>query len=160
MRGLDHETEREQRARSHGITYVELNGTIGCLVNGAGLAMATMDSVQRMGGAPANFLDIGGGATRATVAAAIGIILSVPQVRVVLVNVLGGITRCDEVALGIVAALRKAERRLPFVIRLRGTNEAEGRRLLEDSGIEMEAADSLAEAADKAVGASRALAGE
>jgi succinyl-CoA synthetase beta subunit len=156
LRDLDHETERERLARLAGVTYVELDGDIGCLVNGAGLAMATMDSVQRLGGNPANFLDIGGGAKHDTVAEAMRIILSSADVRVVLVNVLGGITRCDEVASGIVAGVGDAGVDTALVVRLSGTNEAQGRRVLTHSGLHIEPAEDLAQAAAKAVAAARA----
>lgn len=156
LRDLDHENERERRARLAGISYVELKGDIACLVNGAGLAMATIDCVQSRGGAPANFLDIGGGARRDTVAEAVRIIVSTPSVRVVLANVLGGITRCDEVAAGIVAGMRDAGASIPIVVRLRGTNETEGRLVLARSGLSVGTADSLAEAATMAVASARA----
>jgi succinyl-CoA synthetase beta subunit len=155
LRGVEQGTDRERQARAHGVTYVELDGTIGCLVNGAGLAMATMDAVQQLGGSPANFLDIGGGARRETVAAAVRVILSAPAVRAVLVNVLGGITRCDEVAVGVLAGMQDAGRTVRLIVRLSGTNEARGRRLLAESGVQCEMADGLGDAAAKAVAASR-----
>ncbi len=149
MRDADEETPSEREARKFGLTYVKLDGSIGCMVNGAGLAMATMDVIKLYGGEPANFLDIGGGAGAEKVAAALQIILKDPDVRAVLFNIFGGITRCDEVARGILAALADHPDRPPMVIRLVGTNEEEGRKLLSDA--EMVTASSLAEAAQKVV---------
>ena len=151
MRDLDEETSQETEARKYGLSYVKLDGEIGCMVNGAGLAMGTMDIVQLFGGSPANFLDIGGGAQADKVAAALRIILSDHKVKTVLINIFGGITRCDEVAHGIIAALETQHRRVPFVVRLVGTNEEEGRRILADA--KMITATSLADAAQKAVAA-------
>ncbi len=153
MRDADEETPEEQEARRYGLSYVKLEGEIGCMVNGAGLAMATMDIIKLHGGAPANFLDIGGGAQADKVAAALRIILSDPNVKAVLFNIFGGITRCDEVARGILTALRQVPTKVPMVARLVGTNEAEGRRILAEA--QMMTAASLAEAAQKAVAASR-----
>jgi succinyl-CoA synthetase beta subunit len=153
MRDADEETPEEQEARRHGLSYVKLEGEIGCMVNGAGLAMATMDIIKLYGGGPANFLDIGGGAQADRVAAALRIILSDPNVKAVLFNIFGGITRCDEVARGILAALREVPIRVPMVARLVGTNEEEGRQLLADA--EMITATTLAKAAQKAVAAAR-----
>ncbi|MCC7361625.1 MAG: ADP-forming succinate--CoA ligase subunit beta [Anaerolineales bacterium] len=155
MRDLDEETSQETEARKYGLSYVKLDGEIGCMVNGAGLAMGTMDIVQLFGGSPANFLDIGGGAQADKVAAALRIILSDRKVKTVLINIFGGITRCDEVAHGIIAALETQHRRVPFVVRLVGTNEAEGRRILADA--QMLTATSLADAAQKAVAAARTV---
>ena len=153
MRDADEETPEEQEARRHGLSYVKLDGEIGCMVNGAGLAMATMDITKLYGGAPANFLDIGGGAQADRVAAALRIILSDPNVRAVLFNIFGGITRCDEVAKGILAALDEVPTDVPMVARLVGTNEKEGREILASAN--MITAATLAEAAEKAVAASR-----
>ncbi len=153
MRDADEETSEEQEARRHGLSYVKLDGEIGCMVNGAGLAMATMDITKLYGGAPANFLDIGGGAQADKVAAALRIILSDPNVKAVLFNIFGGITRCDEVAKGILEALREVPTDVPMVARLVGTNEEEGRRILAEA--EMATAATLAEAAQKAVAAAR-----
>ncbi len=153
MRDSDEETPEEQEARRHGLSYVKLEGQIGCMVNGAGLAMATMDITKLYGGEPANFLDIGGGAQADKVAAALRIILSDPNVRAVLFNIFGGITRCDEVACGILAALAEVHTDVPLVARLVGTNEEEGRRILADA--DMLTAASLTEAARKAVAAAR-----
>ncbi len=152
----DPETEEpaEVQARLHDINYVKLDGDIGCMVNGAGLAMATMDTIKLYGGAPANFLDIGGGARAEKVAAALRIILSDRNVRGVLFNIFGGITRCDEVARGIVAALDEVRPSVPLVARLVGTNEEEGRRVL--AGANMLTAATMAEAAQKVVQVSRA----
>jgi len=153
MRDADEETPEEQEARRHGLSYVKLGGEIGCMVNGAGLAMATMDITKLYGGEPANFLDIGGGAQAEKVAAALRIILSDPNVRAVLFNIFGGITRCDEVARGILAALEEVPTEVPMVARLVGTNEQEGRRLL--AAADMITATTLAEAAQKAVAAAQ-----
>ncbi len=124
----------EARAKRLGFSYVELDGDIGVICNGAGLTMATMDMILYYGGRPANFLDIGGGADRSRVREAIKLVLSNPRVRVLLLNIFGGITRCDEVALGVVDALGESERRVPVVVRMLGTNEDEGRRILEEHG--------------------------
>ena len=153
LRDQSAEEASEQDARQHGLSYVKLDGKIGCMVNGAGLAMATMDVIHHFGGSPANFLDIGGGAQADKVAAALKIILSDRNVNAVLFNIFGGITRCDEVAKGIVAALGQVKTHVPMVVRLVGTNEAEGRAILADA--KMETATTLAEAAQKAVAASQ-----
>ena len=153
MRDADEETPEEQEARRHGLSYVKLDGEIGCMVNGAGLAMATMDITKLYGGAPANFLDIGGGAQADRVAAALRIILSDPNVKAVLFNIFGGITRCDEVAMGILKALREVPTDVPMVARLVGTNEKEGREILANA--DMITASTLAQAAQRAVAASR-----
>jgi succinyl-CoA synthetase beta subunit len=154
LRDASDEPEAERRAREAGITYIKLDGDIGCMVNGAGLAMATMDVVKLYGGEPANFLDIGGGAGKEKVKAALQIILSDPNVRAVMFNIFGGITRVDEVARGIVAALAEVPTNVPMIARLVGTNEAEGRRILAESTLIPAA--TLAEAAEKAVAAARA----
>jgi succinyl-CoA synthetase beta subunit len=153
MRDADSETPEEEEARRHGLSYVKLDGEIGCMVNGAGLAMATMDIIKLYGGEPANFLDIGGGAQADKVAAALRIILSDANVKAVLFNIFGGITRCDEVAKGILEALDEIETDVPMVARLVGTNEKEGRRILAEA--EMLTAATLAEGAQKAVAAAR-----
>ncbi len=155
MRDLDEETEAEREARQAGLSYVSLDGEIGCMVNGAGLAMATMDLTKYYGGSPANFLDIGGGAKADKVAAALRIILSDPKVKAVLFNIFGGITRCDEVARGILTALEEVKPDVPMVARLVGTNEEEGRALLEASPYQLITASTLSEAAQKAVAAAR-----
>ena len=154
MRDIDEEAPAESEARKYGLSYVKLDGNIGCMVNGAGLAMATMDVIQHAGGAPANFLDIGGGAGADKVAAAFRMILSDPNVKAVLLNVFGGITRCDEVARGILMAIEESKPRVPIVSRLVGTHEEEGRAMLAQA--RMEVASTLTEAAAKAV----ALAGK
>ena len=153
MRDADEETPEEQEARRSGLSYVKLDGEIGCMVTGAGLAMATMDIIKLHGGEPANFLDIGGGAQAEKVAAALRIILSDPSVQAVLFNIFGGITRCDEVATGIREALSEVPTKVPMVARLVGTNEEEGRRILAEA--EMMTAATLSEAAQKAVAAAR-----
>jgi succinyl-CoA synthetase beta subunit len=153
MRDEDEETPEEREARLNGLSYVKLDGQIGCMVNGAGLAMATMDMTQLFGGSPANFLDIGGGAKADKVAAALRIILSDPNVRTVLFNIFGGITRCDEVARGILQALEEVPTSVPMVVRLVGTNDVEGRAILAEAN--MITAETLTEAAQKAVAAAR-----
>ena len=149
MRDLSEEAPAEREARKYGINYVKLDGEIGCMVNGAGLAMATMDIIRLAGSLPANFLDIGGGAKADKVAAALRIILSDPNVKAVLFNIFGGITRCDEVAKGILEALKEVPTGVPMVARLVGTNEKEGRVLLAEA--KMQTASTLFEAADLAV---------
>jgi len=151
MRDIDEEAPVEREARMYGLSYVKLDGNIGCMVNGAGLAMATMDLTKFAGGEPANFLDIGGGAGAEKVAVALKIILSDPNVKALLVNVFGGITRCDEVARGILSAIEAEKPEIPMVVRLVGTNETEGRRLLAEAN--MVTATSLEEAARMAVAA-------
>ncbi len=153
MRDLDAEAASEIEARKYGLSYIKLDGNIGCMVNGAGLAMTTMDIIKLFGGEPANFLDIGGGAGAEKVAAALRIILSDPNVRAVLFNVFGGITRGDEVAHGVLAALEEEKPHIPMVTRLVGTNAEEGRKILADAN--MITAETLAEAAQKAVAAAK-----
>ena len=153
MRDPDSEDESEVEARRYGLSYIHLDGEIGCMVNGAGLAMATMDIVKLYGGDPANFLDIGGGAKADKVAAALRIILSDARVKAVLINIFGGITRCDEVARGVLEAIDTLDVKVPFVVRLVGTNEEEGRQILADANLTT--ATSLADAAQKAVAASK-----
>lgn len=151
MRDLDVEESAEIEARKYDLSYIKLDGQIGCMVNGAGLAMATMDIIKFFGGFPANFLDIGGGAGAEKVAAAMRIILSDPNVKSILFNIFGGITRCDEVARGILSALAEVKPSVPMVVRLVGMNAEEGRRLLSDA--HMITAETLVEAAKKAVSA-------
>lgn len=153
MRDADEETESEKEARNFDLSYVQLDGEIGCMVNGAGLAMATMDIVSLKGGSPANFLDVGGGASAEKVAAAFRIILRDENVKAVLINIFGGITRGDEVAKGILAAMDEVRVDVPMVVRLVGTNADEGLRLLAEAN--MLTANTLAEAAEKAVAAAR-----
>jgi succinyl-CoA synthetase beta subunit len=152
-RDLDVETNSETQARKYGLSFIKLDGDIGCMVNGAGLAMTTMDIIKLFGGEPANFLDIGGGANAETVAAAFRIILSDPNIKAVLINIFGGITRGDEVAQGILAAMEEVKPDVPMVVRLIGTNAAEGRQIL--AAAEMITADTLADAAQKAVAAAK-----
>jgi succinyl-CoA synthetase beta subunit len=154
MRDVDEEAPEERQARENGLSYVKLDGNIGCMVNGAGLAMATMDITKLYGGTPANFLDIGGGAQADKVAAALRIILSDPNVKAVLFNIFGGITRCDEVAKGILEALKQVGTGVSMVARLVGTNEEEGRAIL--ASARMTTATTLAEAAQLAVAAAKA----
>jgi succinyl-CoA synthetase beta subunit len=149
MRDLDVEAASEVEARKYGLSFIKLDGNIGCMVNGAGLAMTTMDIIKLYNGEPANFLDIGGGAGSDKVSAALRIILADPNVKAVLINIFGGITRGDEVARGILAALDAVKTNVPMVVRLVGTNAEEGSRLLSDA--QMETAGTLAEAAKKAV---------
>jgi len=154
MRDIDEETPSERQARRNGLSYIQLDGNIGCMVNGAGLAMATMDVIKLYGSQPANFLDIGGGATAESVAAALSIILSDPKVEAVMFNIFGGITRGDEVARGIITALDEAQSDVPMVVRLLGTNAEEGMRILADAN--MQTAKTLTGAAKKAVAAAKA----
>jgi succinyl-CoA synthetase beta subunit len=149
LRDLDVEDPSEIEARKYGLTFIKLDGSIGCMVNGAGLAMTTMDIIKLFGGEPANFLDIGGGAGADKVAAALRIILADANVRVVLINIFGGITRCDEVARGILSAMHEVKPKVPMVVRLVGTNEEEGRRLLAEA--QLVTAQTLVDAAQKAV---------
>jgi succinyl-CoA synthetase beta subunit len=148
------ETPAEQEARKFSLNYVQLTGNIGCMVNGAGLAMATMDCIQQAGSEPANFLDIGGGATADKVAAALSIILKDPKVTAVLINIFGGITRCDEVAKGLAATLPGLQRELPIVFRLAGTNAEEGKKILQQYPRLLQA-ETLMSAAEIAVRESR-----
>ncbi len=156
MRDIDEESPSEFQARQAGLSYVDLDGEIGCMVNGAGLAMATMDMIKLFGGEPANFLDIGGGAQSEKVAVALRIILSDKNVKAVLFNIFGGITRCDEVARGILTALEEIQVDIPMVARLVGTNQEEGRAILAEA--KMTTAATLAEAAQKAVAAAHSKA--
>ena len=153
LRDADEEDPAERAAAEHGLSYVKLDGTIGCMVNGAGLAMATMDIIKLNGAEPANFLDVGGGATRERVTEALKIILSDANVRGILVNIFGGIMRCDVIAEGIVAAAREVGLELPLVVRLEGTNVDKGKAILAGAGIDLIAADDLGDAAAKAVAA-------
>lgn len=153
MRDPDEEDASEREAHRYGLSYINLDGEIGCMVNGAGLAMATMDIVKLYGGDPANFLDIGGGAQADKVAAALRIILSDTRVKAVLINIFGGITRCDEVARGVLEAISTLTVKVPFVVRLVGTNEEEGRQILAEANLIT--ATSLADAAQKAVAAAK-----
>ena len=147
---------REAQAAEHNLNYIGLDGEIGCIVNGAGLAMATMDMIQHAGGTPANFLDVGGGASPDRIATALKLVLSDSNVKAVLVNIFAGINRCDWVAKGIVQATETVDIKVPMVVRLAGTNVEEGRRILTESGVKLITADTLAEAASKAVEACEA----
>ncbi len=160
LRDKSQEDPRETQAEDRGLSYVGLDGKIGCIVNGAGLAMATMDMIKHAGGEPANFLDIGGGATPERVAKAFNLVLSDERVEAILVNIFAGINRCDWVATGIVQALEKVDMTVPLVVRLAGTKVEEGRRILKDSGYPIIAAETLAEAAEQAVAAWRGAAAE
>ncbi len=153
MRDLEEEDPLEVEASKFGLNYVKLEGSVGCMVNGAGLAMATMDLVKLAGGEPANFLDVGGGASEEQVKNAFRIILSDPNVRAILINIFGGIMRCDVIAKGVVAAVREMGLSLPVVVRLEGTNVDEGKRILRESGLAVTPAEGLADAAAKAVAA-------
>ncbi len=155
LRDPTQEDDKERSASEHGLNYVALGGDIACMVNGAGLAMATMDLIKLHGGEPANFLDVGGGATAGRVAEAFKLILADAKVRAILVNIFGGIVRCDLIAEGIVQAVEEVGVELPVVVRLEGTNREEGKALLAASGLSIIAADGFTDAAEKAVQASR-----
>ena len=153
MRDLDEEDADEVEASKFDLAYISLDGNIGCLVNGAGLAMATMDTIKLFGAEPANFLDVGGGATTEKVTEAFKIMLKNPKVKGILVNIFGGIMRCDTIATGVVAAAKEVNLSVPLVVRMKGTNEDLGKQILKDSGLPIIAADSMAEAATKIVAA-------
>jgi succinyl-CoA synthetase beta subunit len=153
LRDKDEEVEEENEARKHGLSYIKLDGDIGCMVNGAGLAMTSMDIIKLFGGDPANFLDVGGGASAEKVAAAFRIILSDENVKSIMINIFGGITRCDEVARGILQAMKEVEVNVPLIVRLGGTNAEEGRAILE--GTDLITAETLSEAAEKAIAAAK-----
>ena len=156
LRDKSQEDPREMRAADRGLSYVGLDGDIGCIINGAGLAMATLDMIKHSGGEPANFLDIGGGASPDRVAKAFNLVLSDEGVKVILVNIFAGINRCDWVAEGVVQAIQKFHVQIPVVVRLSGTNVELGQKILADSDVSVITADTLAEAAEKAVAATRA----
>ncbi|HWL51161.1 MAG TPA: ADP-forming succinate--CoA ligase subunit beta [Chthoniobacteraceae bacterium] len=158
LRDTDEEDPREVEASQYGLNYIGLDGNIACLVNGAGLAMATMDIIQHSGGSPANFLDVGGGASKEQVAAAFKIILSDPRVEGILVNIFGGIMQCDIIAEGILAAVQETNLTLPLVVRLEGSNVELGKKLIRESGLAVISADSLADGAEKVVAAVRSAA--
>ena len=151
MQPMRQEDPRERTATDRGLSYVGLDGNIGCIINGAGLAMATMDMIKHAGGEPANFLDIGGGASPERVLKAFRLVLSDTNVEAVLVNIFAGINRCDWVAEGVVQALRQLNPKVPVVVRLSGTNVEEGRRILAEADVAVVTADSLAEAGTRAV---------
>jgi succinyl-CoA synthetase beta subunit len=153
MRDLDEEDPAEVEAYRHGLSYISLDGNIGCLVNGAGLAMATMDTIKLFGGEPANFLDVGGGASTEKVTEAFKLMLRNPNLRAILVNIFGGIMKCDVIATGVVEAARQVKLGVPLVVRMKGTNEDLGRKILADSGLPIISADNMAEAAQKVVAA-------
>ena len=153
MRDLDEEDPLEIEASKHDLSYISLDGSIGCMVNGAGLAMATMDTIKLFGGAPANFLDVGGGASAEKVTAAFKIMLSNPRVRAILINIFGGIMKCDTIAAGVIAAAREVRLSVPLVVRMKGTNEDLGRKILAESGLPIITADNMADAAKKVVAA-------
>jgi len=153
MRDLDEEDPDELEASKFDLAYISLDGNIGCLVNGAGLAMATMDTIKLFGASPANFLDVGGGATTEKVTEAFKIMLKNPKVKGILVNIFGGIMRCDTIATGVVAAAKEVNLSVPLVVRMKGTNEEIGKKILADSGLPIISADSMAEAATKIVAA-------
>ena len=151
MRDLSEENELEVEAGKHDLNYIKLDGNIACLVNGAGLAMSTMDAIKHYGGEPANFLDVGGGATQEQVKAAFQIILSDPNVKAILINIFGGIMNCNTIAEGVVAAAMETDLKLPLIVRLEGNNVEAGRKTLADSGLALITAESMSEAAQKSV---------
>ncbi|MBY8977486.1 malate--CoA ligase subunit beta [Rhodobacteraceae bacterium NNCM2] len=153
LRDMSQEDPMESHAADRGLAYVALDGNIGCMINGAGLAMATMDMIKLSGGLPANFLDIGGGASPERVLSAFRLVLKDPKVEAILVNIFAGINRCDWVAEGVVRAFQKADIKVPVIVRLSGTNVEEGRRIIAESGLPIATADTLAEAAEKSVAA-------
>jgi succinyl-CoA synthetase beta subunit len=155
LRDVTEESEQELEAGKFGLSYISLDGNIGCLVNGAGLAMGTMDIIKLYGGEPANFLDVGGGATRETVEKAFSIILQDKKVKAILVNIFGGIMKCDIIADGIVAAAKSLKLEVPLVVRLEGTNVAIGKKILDESGLKIISASDLGDAAQKAVNATK-----
>lgn len=151
LRDLSEEDPAEVEASKHDLSYVKLDGEIGCMVNGAGLAMATMDIIKLCGSEPANFLDVGGGATKERVTEAFKIILSDPNVKGILVNIFGGIMRCDIIAEGVVAAAKELDLKVPLVVRLEGTNVELGKEIMASSGLDIIAANDLGDAAEKVV---------
>ena len=157
MRDLDEEDPAEIEASKNDLSYISLDGDIGCLVNGAGLAMATMDAIKLFGGEPANFLDVGGGATTEKVTEAFKIMLRNPNLKAILVNIFGGIMRCDIIATGVVEAARQVKLAVPLVVRMKGTNEDIGRKILAESGLPIISAENMGEAAQKIVAASRSM---
>jgi succinyl-CoA synthetase beta subunit len=155
LRDLDEEDPAEIEASKFDLSYIQLDGDIGCLVNGAGLAMATMDTIKLCGGSPANFLDVGGGATAEKVTEAFKIMLLNPNLKAILVNIFGGIMKCDTIAEGVITASRAVQLKVPLVVRMKGTNEALGKKMLAESGLPIISADTMAEAAEKVVKAAR-----
>ena len=160
MRDLDEEDPAEIEASKFDLTYISLDGNIGCLVNGAGLAMATMDVIKLYGGTPANFLDVGGGATAEKVTEAFKIMLKNPNLKAILVNIFGGIMKCDVIANGVITAAREVKLTVPLVVRMKGTNEELGRKLLAESGLPIISANNMAEAAERVVAAANEKAGK
>ena len=156
LRDLDEEDPAEIEASKYDLAYIQLDGNIGCLVNGAGLAMATMDTIKLFGGEPANFLDVGGGATTEKVTEAFKIMLRNPNLKAILVNIFGGIMKCDTIAEGVIAASRAVGLKVPLVVRMKGTNEELGRKMLAESGLPIISADTMADAAQKVVEATKA----
>ena len=157
LRDLNEEDANEVEARKYDLSYIALDGDIGCLVNGAGLAMATMDVIKLYGRSPANFLDVGGGATKDKVTAAFKIILNDPKVKAILVNIFGGIMKCDTIAEGVIAAVKEVNLKVPLVVRLEGTNVELGKKALAESGLPIQSATTLSDAAQKIVAAVAAL---
>ncbi|MBX9964891.1 MAG: ADP-forming succinate--CoA ligase subunit beta [Burkholderiales bacterium] len=155
MRDLDEEDPAEIEASKFDLSYISLDGNIGCLVNGAGLAMATMDTIKLYGGTPANFLDVGGGATVEKVTAAFKIMLRHPGLKAILVNIFGGIMKCDTIAEGVIAAAKEVKLSVPLVVRMKGTNEELGRKILAESGLPIISANNMAEAAERVVAAAK-----
>ena len=155
MRDLDEEDPAEVEASKFDLAYISLDGDIGCLVNGAGLAMATMDVIKLYGGSPANFLDVGGGATTEKVTEAFKIMLKNPHLKAILVNIFGGIMKCDVIANGVITAAREVQLKVPLVVRMKGTNEELGRQILKDSGLPIISANNMAEAAERVVAAAK-----
>ncbi|MFN4005514.1 MAG: ADP-forming succinate--CoA ligase subunit beta [Hylemonella sp.] len=156
LRDLDEEDPAEIEASKYDLAYISLDGNIGCLVNGAGLAMATMDTIKLFGAEPANFLDVGGGATPEKVTEAFKIMLKNPKVKAILVNIFGGIMRCDTIATGVITACKAVNLKVPLVVRMKGTNEELGKKMLAESGLPIISADTMAEAAQKVVAAVKA----
>jgi len=155
LRDLDEEDPAEVEASRFDLSYIQLEGDIGCLVNGAGLAMATMDTIKLFGGEPANFLDVGGGATAEKVTEAFKLMLRNPRLAAILVNIFGGIMRCDVIAEGVISASRAVQLKVPLVVRMKGTNEELGKKMLKDSGLPIISADTMADAAQKVVAAAK-----
>ena len=154
MRDLDEEDAAEIEASKYGLSYISLDGNIGCLVNGAGLAMATMDTIKLYGGEPANFLDVGGGASTEKVTEAFKIMLKNPNLKAILINIFGGIMKCDVIAEGVVSAAKQVHLKVPLVVRMKGTNEELGKKILAESGLPIISADTMAQAAEQVVAAS------
>jgi succinyl-CoA synthetase beta subunit len=155
LRDLDEEDPAEVEASKYDLNYIQLDGNIGCLVNGAGLAMATMDITKLYGGSPANFLDVGGGATTEKVTEAFKIMLRIPHLKAILVNIFGGIMKCDVIAAGVVAAAKQVSLRVPLVVRLEGTNVELGKKILADSGLPIISGNNMADAGQKVVAAAK-----